>query len=94
MSGSIEKAARRYLDVASFGDEETGHFYATAHRKKLAGPMGIQTWPEYFRDTRGQEASFNAMVGLTGVGFPKTDGTRTSVRAAARHKREANPPAG
>ena len=79
MSGSIEKAARRYLDAASFGDEETGHFYATAHRKKLAGPMGIQTWPEYFHDTRGQEASFDAMVGLTGVGFPDTDGNRASV---------------
>ena len=41
MSGSIERAARRYRDAASFGDEETGHFYVTAHRKKLAGPMGI-----------------------------------------------------
>ena len=72
MSGSIEKAARRYLDAASFGDEETGHFYATAHRRTLAGPMGIQTWPEYFHDTRGQEASFDALVGLTGVAFPNT----------------------
>ena len=79
MSGSIAKAARRYLEAASFGDEETGHFYATAHRKKLAGPMGIQTWPETFHDTRGQEASFDAMVGLTGVGFPDTDGNRASV---------------
>jgi NAD(P)-dependent dehydrogenase (short-subunit alcohol dehydrogenase family) len=78
MSGSVEKAARRYLDVASFGDEETGHFYATAHPKKLTGPIGIQTWPEYFHDTRGQEASFDAMVRLTGVGFVDNLGDRAS----------------
>jgi NAD(P)-dependent dehydrogenase (short-subunit alcohol dehydrogenase family) len=71
MAGSIENAARRYLDVADFGDEETGHFYATAHRKKAIGPIGIQTWPEYFSDERGQEASFDAMVKLTGVGLPR-----------------------
>ena len=78
MSGSIDKAARRYLDVASFGDEDTGRFYATAHRKKLTGPIGIQTWPEYFHDTRGQEASFDAMVRLTGVDFTDTLADRAS----------------
>lgn len=72
MSGSIEKAARLYLDVANLGDDETGHFYATAHRGKLTGPVGIQNWPECFNNTRGQEASFDAMVGLTGVAFPNT----------------------
>lgn len=70
MSGSVEDGARRYLDVAALGDEHTGRFYATAHRKKVAGRMGVQTWPEFFNDTRGQEASFDAMVALTGVGFP------------------------
>jgi len=82
MSGSIDKGARRYLAAADFGDEETGHFYATAHPKKLTGPMGIQTWPSYFNDTRGQEASFDAMVKLTGVDFPDTVGKRASDGAA------------
>ena len=79
MSGSIEKAARRYLDAADFGDEETGRFYATAHPRKLAGPMGVQTGPEHFNDARGHEASFDAMVRLTGVGFPES----VSIRASA-----------
>ncbi len=78
MSGSTEKAARRYLDAANFADDETGHFYATAHRKKLTGPMGIQTWPEYFDDTSGQEASFDAMVRLTGVGLADAVSNRAS----------------
>ena len=71
MNGSIENAARRYLDAAEFADDQTGHFYATAHRTKLVGPMGIQTWPEYFTDERGQEAGFNAIVKLTGIEFPE-----------------------
>ncbi|MBN4059136.1 hypothetical protein JYT22_00620 [Endomicrobium sp. AH-315-J14] len=68
MDGSSGEGARRYLDAADFGDEETGNFYATAHRKKLVGPVGIQTWPEYFTDKSGQEAGFNALVNLTGLG--------------------------
>ena len=52
----------------------TGHFYATAHKKKLVGPVGIQTWPEYFTDEGGQEACFQAMMDLTGVG--SVDGAR------------------
>jgi NAD(P)-dependent dehydrogenase (short-subunit alcohol dehydrogenase family) len=71
MDGPIDKGARRYLDAADFGDDDTGHFYATAHRRKLVGPLGIQTWPEYFANERGQEAAFDAMERLTGVEFPK-----------------------
>ena len=78
MSGSVEKAARRYLDAADFGDEETGHFYATAHPRKLTGPMAVQTRPEHFNDARGQEASFDAMVRLTGAGFPQSVPSRAS----------------
>ena len=74
MAGSIEVAARRYLDAADLGATETGHFYATAHRKKLVGPVGIQTWPEYLTDEVSQEAGFDAVVKLTGVGFPETVG--------------------
>lgn len=61
------------------GDEETGHFYATAHRKKLVGPVGIQTWPAYFTDERSQEAAFDALVKLTDVGVVE----ETALRATA-----------
>ncbi len=71
----------RYLDAADRRDDETGHFYATADRKKLVGPVGIQTWPEYFIDEPSQEAGFEAVVNLTGVGFPDEYDTRTTERA-------------
>lgn len=71
MAGSVESAARRYLDAADLGGDKTGHFYATAHRKKLVGPMGIQTWPAYFTDEVSQEAGFEAVVKLTGVELPE-----------------------
>ena len=70
MNGSIDKGARRYLDAADFTDDQTGHFYATENRKKLVGPMSIQTWPEYFINERAQQAGFDAVVALTGVDFP------------------------
>ena len=71
MAGSLEKASRRYLDAADLSDDETGHFYATAHRRKAVGSVGIQTWPEYFTATDNQEAGFEAVVRLTGVPFPE-----------------------
>ncbi len=70
MAGSIETAASRYLVAADLGDDETGHFYATAHRKKLVGAVGIQTWPDYFLDEVSQEAGFEAVERLTGTAFP------------------------
>ena len=70
MNGSIDKGARRYLDAAEYADGDTGHFYATAKRRKLVGPIGIQTRPDYFTDHASQEAAFDALVALTGVGLP------------------------
>jgi hypothetical protein len=70
MNGPIDKGARRYLDAAEYPDDDTGHFYATAKRKKLVGPVGIQDWPEYFTDEAAQEAGFDAVVAATGVGLP------------------------
>lgn len=70
MAGSIKTAARRYLDAADLGDDATGHFYATVDRKKLVGPVGIQSWPQYFTDQASQEAGFEAVVMMTGVSFP------------------------
>lgn len=74
MAGSVETGARRYLDAADLSDSETGHFYATADRKKLVGPVAIQTWPEYFTDQVSQDVGFDAMVKMTGVGFPDSAG--------------------
>ena len=70
MAGSTESGARRYLDAAELGQDQTGLFFATAHRKKLVGPMGVQTWPAYFANSEGQEASLEALVRLTGAGLP------------------------
>jgi NAD(P)-dependent dehydrogenase (short-subunit alcohol dehydrogenase family) len=73
MGGSIEKAAARYVESAERGDDDSGHFYATAHKKKLVGPVGMQTWPSYFIDQKSQEAAFKAVVALTKTDFPNLD---------------------
>jgi NAD(P)-dependent dehydrogenase (short-subunit alcohol dehydrogenase family) len=70
MNGSMDKGARRYLDAAEYTDDDTGHFYATAKRKKLVGPVSVQTWPDHFTDEGAQEAGFDAVISLTGVGIP------------------------
>jgi len=70
MNGPIDKGARRYLDAADYSDDDTGRFYATAKRKKLVGPVGVQTWPDYFTDEAAQEAAFNAVIAISGVGLP------------------------
>ena len=70
MDGSTESAAGRYVAAADYGDDQTGHFFATAHRRKVVRPVGIQTWPEYFLDEASQEACFDAMVKVTGVEYP------------------------
>lgn len=70
MAGSLEVAARRYVDALDFDDLETGQFYATAHPKKLVGPMGRQKEFEHFSDTSLQEAAFRAVVRLTDAPAP------------------------
>lgn len=74
MAGSLETASRRYLEAADLDDDATGHFYATAHRKRMVDPVGIQTWPDYFTDHDSQEAGFEAVVRMTGVPFPEIEG--------------------
>ncbi len=71
MAGSLEAAARRYVDALEFADGETGHFYATAHPKKLVGSMGRQETFEHFEDHALQEAGFEAIVRLTRVSAPE-----------------------
>lgn len=70
MNGPIDKGARRYLDAAEYADDETGHWYAAAKRRKLVGPVEVQTWPDCFVDEGAQEDELRAVVALTGVGVP------------------------
>jgi NAD(P)-dependent dehydrogenase (short-subunit alcohol dehydrogenase family) len=67
-NGPVDQGARRYLDAARYGDDQSGAFYATAHRRRAVGPVAAQTWPAYFVDEDAQEAGFEALVRLTGVG--------------------------
>jgi hypothetical protein len=80
MSGPIDKAAARYVQAADFSDHQNGHFYATAHRKKLAGPMGVQTWPDHLLDEGGREASLQAMIRLAGADLPAGMGPLVSTQ--------------
>jgi len=73
MDGPVENGARRYLDAAERADDDTGHTYATANPKKFVGPVGLQTkFPQFF-DAESFEPAWDAMVSLTGVGFPVSD---------------------
>lgn len=77
MAGSLEQGAARYIEAEGLSDRETGHFYATAHRKKLVGKVGVQSWPGYFKDRESQEAGFQAVEQMTRVAFPRSSvGTR------------------
>lgn len=70
MAGSLKVAAQRYVDALEFDGDVTGHFFATAHRRKLVGPMDRQTWPERFADHDSQEAAFEAISELTATPYP------------------------
>ncbi len=70
MAGSLEVAAKRYVDALELDDDANGLFYATAHPKKLVGPMGLQDGFEQFGDVSLQEAGFEAVVRLTEVPAP------------------------
>jgi hypothetical protein len=71
MSGPIEQAAARYVQAADFPKDQNGRFFATAHRRRLVGPIAAQSWPEYFLDERAQEAGLQAMIRLTGTPLPE-----------------------
>jgi NAD(P)-dependent dehydrogenase (short-subunit alcohol dehydrogenase family) len=66
MAGSLEPAAKRYVDALEYGPEVNGEFHATANLKKLVGPMGRQDMP-HFSDPKGIDAAFEALVRITGV---------------------------
>ncbi|MBV1858497.1 MAG: SDR family NAD(P)-dependent oxidoreductase [Nannocystaceae bacterium] len=71
MAGTLEAAGRRYVDALELGDDDSGHFYATAHPKKLVGPVARQETPKFFADRKGHAAALEAMVRITKVGLPE-----------------------
>lgn len=78
MNGPIEDGAKRYIDAASRDDHDTGNFYATAHPKKLVGPVGIQDQFSQFFDARTAAAAWTALVELTGVDVAQRSVTQAS----------------
>jgi NAD(P)-dependent dehydrogenase (short-subunit alcohol dehydrogenase family) len=67
MNGTVSQAAARYLAAAALPDDATGRFYATADRKKVVGPVEVQTWPAFLQDSRGQEAALAALARICGL---------------------------
>ena len=70
IGGPVAKGAKRYIDAGSFGPEASGKFYASP-QGKMVGPMEVQTH-SHFYDERLQEAAWNTLVKLSGVGYPET----------------------
>ncbi len=67
MVQTTETAARRYLQALEFGTDVSGQFFASAP-KKLTGPIEAMRHP-HFHDRANQEAAWQAVVKVSGVGF-------------------------
>ena len=67
MSQTPETAARRYLQASEFGTDVSGQFFASAP-KKLTGPIEAMRHP-HFHDRANQEAAWQAVVKVSGVGL-------------------------
>ena len=65
MAGSIEDAARRYLDASSFSSDVSGKFFASPPGK-MVGPLEVQT-AEHFVDEKNQQASWNMLTELSQI---------------------------
>jgi NAD(P)-dependent dehydrogenase (short-subunit alcohol dehydrogenase family) len=69
MSAPVSEGAARYLEVASYSDDVTGRFYASAP-KKMTGPIEVMDYP-HFHDEDSQKAAWNAVVKVAGgVDYP------------------------
>ena len=73
MAASVGVGAKRYLDVAAYGDSVTGKFYASPPGK-MTGKLQEQGEP-IFADVAAQEATFNVISRLAGIGFPVAEGS-------------------
>ncbi len=64
MSHSVADGAGRYLEVAGYGPEVNGEFYASK-RKKMTGPLNRMDH-DHFDDRAGQQALWNVLSRVTG----------------------------
>jgi NAD(P)-dependent dehydrogenase (short-subunit alcohol dehydrogenase family) len=67
MSHTPEIAAHRYLQASEFGTDASGQFFASAP-KKFTGPIEAMRQP-HFHDRANQEAAWQAIVKVSGVGL-------------------------
>jgi len=69
MSSHVSAGSGRYLEVAGYGDDVTGVFFASAP-KKMTGPIEAMQMP-HFHDAENQEAAWSAVVRVAGgVDYP------------------------
>ena len=67
MNQTPETAARRYLQASQLGTDVSGQFFASA-KGKFSGPIEAQRHP-HLHDRASQEAAWQAVVKVSGVGF-------------------------
>ena len=69
MGAPVSVAAHRYIEVAGYGDDATGQFYASAP-KKMTGPIEPMQQP-HIHDEVSQNAAWSAVVKVAGgVDYP------------------------
>ena len=69
MSHTIDKGAGRYLEVAGYGSDVTGKFFASKP-KKMTGPL-VDIQMDHFDNPQGQQALWNVTSSVArGVGYP------------------------
>ncbi len=69
MSHSIDKGAGRYLEVAGYGPDITGKFFASKP-KKMTGPL-VEIQMDHFNNPAGRQALWNVTSrSARGVGYP------------------------
>jgi NAD(P)-dependent dehydrogenase (short-subunit alcohol dehydrogenase family) len=69
MSHSVETGASRYLEVAAYGDDVTGKFFAS-RPKKMTGPL-VEIQMDHFDNPAGQRALWAVTTKVAGgVGYP------------------------
>lgn len=81
MSHSVADGARRYLDVAGYGSEVTGQFFASP-AKRMTGQIVRMDLP-HIGDRRAQRAGWNVIVKVSGVDTPATASRATQADLAA-----------
>ena len=70
MNQTPETAARRYLQVAEFGTDDSGQFFASA-KGKFTGPIEAQRQP-HLLDRDSQEAAWQAVVTVSVLDLAST----------------------